>query len=396
MNQHSQIRQVYIWRLSIPLRRPFAHAAHQREEADPIVLGIELVDGTIGYGETLPRPYVTGESDESVLETIHDVMFDHLLEMHPASFADALLAIDALPMQDEEGRVVTAARAAMELALLDAYSRHFGRPISDAVGWLGLGGIGEPGSLRRVRYSGVIGGDDPRRVRRSMRKMRWFGLRDFKLKVGDEGDAQRVAAAAAALGGSTGRGKTLRLDANGGWTLDQAIERLKRWSSIEIACVEQPLAKDRHRDLPALKREVKVPIVADESLVLMSDAERLHADGVLDGLSIRISKNGGLLPAIRLAHFARKHALMIQLGCMVGETSILSAAGRRFLENVPGVTFAEGSYGRFLLRGDVVSKPLQFSCGGRPKPLPGPGWGIEVRRDLLDSFCPDGVITLPL
>jgi hypothetical protein len=87
---------------------------------------------------------------------------------------------------------------------------------------------------------------------------------------------------------------------------------------------------------------------------------------------------------------------MIQLGCMVGETSILSAAGRRFLENVPGVMFAEGSFGRFLLAGDVVDRSVQFGCGGRTRPLDGPGWGVDVRPDLLAEHATERVIELPL
>ena len=81
---------------------------------------------------------------------------------------------------------------------------------------------------------------------------------------------------------------------------------------------------------------------------------------------------------------------------MVGETSILSAAGRRFLECVPGVTFAEGSYGWRLLRGDVVRKPVRFGYGGRPKPLPGLGWGVEVDPNLLRHYVRPGVIELAL
>jgi L-Ala-D/L-Glu epimerase len=79
---------------------------------------------------------------------------------------------------------------------------------------------------------------------------------------------------------------------------------------------------------------------------------------------------------------------------MVGETSILSAAGRRFLENVPGVRFAEGSYGRFLLTGDIVRRPVQFGCRGKGKPLPGLGWGIEVQPERLRAYA-GGVIDIP-
>ena len=64
IQQHmdTQVVAIQIWPLQIPLRKPFKHAAAVRSTADPIVVEIELVDGTIGYGETLARPYVTAET----------------------------------------------------------------------------------------------------------------------------------------------------------------------------------------------------------------------------------------------------------------------------------------------------------------------------------------------
>ncbi len=392
----SQIRYLRIYPLLIPLRQPFRHAVQVRRHADPVVIQVELADRTIGYGETLPRPYVSGETADTVLESIDRTMLDELLAFRPASFPEALERIDALPTHGRTGRLIVAARAGVELALLDAYSRHFAKPISDAVGWLGVPGFGSPGSTKHVRYSGVLSGGELSRLKRSLRKMRWFGLRDFKLKVGYEDDLDRVRAVADLLGRSLGRATTLRLDANGAWTLEQASERLAAMEDWPIRCVEQPLDRAHDNDLVALRRAVRLDIMYDESLVTFADAERLLHLGVAGAFNIRISKNGGFLPALRLAHFARKHKLMYQLGCMVGETSILSAAGRRFLENVPGVTFAEGSYGRFLLQGDVVDRPVQFGCGGRFTPLSGLGWGIDVRPPRLERHLADRMIEFPL
>ena len=390
MERRSQITHIRIYPLAIPLRKPFRHAAHVRTTADPLVVEIELADHTLGYGETLPREYVTGESVDSVLKDIHEVFADELVSLRPGSFAQALEAIDALPMQDESGRSVTAARAAVELALLDAYSRHFGKSITEAVGWFGLPGLGTPGSSRRVRYSGVISGDEPERIARSVKLMRWYGLRDFKLKVGYPDDAEPVTRAVRALGRSLGRRTTLRLDANGAWTLPEAVERLHEWESMPIACVEEPFGPGHDEELCALKQAVDVVLMFDESRVSIEDARRLQSLGGADAFNIRISKNGGFFPALRLADFARKNGIRMQLGCMVGETSILSAVGRHFIANVPGLSFIEGSYGRFLLKGDVVKRPVQFGYGGKPKALTGYGWGVAVRRDWLGQFAPNG------
>jgi L-alanine-DL-glutamate epimerase-like enolase superfamily enzyme len=471
MPGRSQVTVIRVYPLAIPMRQRFKHAAHERSVADPLVIEVELADGTLGYGETLPRPYVSGETAESAVAAIRDVLAPELVTLHPASFALALERIDALPSTDEAGKVITAARAGVELALLDAYSRHFEMPISEAVGWLGLPGLGEPGSVGQVRYSGIISGGELRKVKWSARKMRWFGLRDFKLKVGYVDDVERVRAAAAVLGlrrdaqiaaqsavngpergsgggvgergsgrvgersgiseprarasgsfpergargdaesqraagtaldsrrslaATAGRGRTLRLDANAAWSFEDALGVLADLQDLPIACIEQPLAKGSEERLVALKRAVSIPIMHDESLVTHADAERLIEMGVADVFNIRISKNGGFLAAMRMAALARKHGVAYQLGCMVGETSILSAAGRRFIENMPGIAFAEGSYGRFLLSGDIAQPAVRFGYGGHVRPQEGLGWGVTVLPEKLREFAAGRVVEIRL
>lgn len=365
--------------------------------ADPVVVAVELLNGTVGYGETLPRPYVTGETTESVLAAIQGVFTERLLEIRPSSFAAALEAADALPFHAADGAPIPAARAAVELALLDAHARFFGRGLSEIAGWAGLAGFGPPGSTRSIRYSGVLASEDTASMAKTLRRLWWFGLRHFKLKVGDPGDGERLARAYRYLRRAIARGRaSLRVDANGAWTKEEAIARLADWRDVPLVGVEQPLPRGREEDLPVLKDLLDLPIFHDESLITLRDAERLHALGVADGFNIRVSKCGGLLPALRLAAFARRRGGLVQLGCMVGETSILSAAGWRFLQMTPGVTFAEGCFGSFLLRADVVSRPLRFGFGGRGVTLSPVGLGVDVVPDRLIALCPGRPTVLEL
>lgn len=382
--------------LAIPLRRKFSHAGADRATAEPLIVAIELSDHTLGYGETHPRPYVSGETLESAVDTIRSTFVPLLVEFRPRHFGEALEAIAALPQIDELGRPITAARAAVELALLDAYSRAFDRSLEAIPGWLEELAFGPPGSTRTVTYSGVLSAAPAERIAGSIRKMRWFGLRDFKLKVGDDDDDARVRAAAAALAGPIARGKaTLRLDANFAWDLSTATAKLTAWKDLPIAAVEQPLAKGDPAAWGTLAARSPFPLMADESLVTWGDAEALLETAPKTLFNIRISKNGGLIPAMRLAALARRHGTAYQLGCMVGETSLLSAAGRWFLQLVPDVRFAEGSYGRFLLADDITDPRLNLRWRGRAKPLSGRGLGVTVRPDKLAQFAARELIELP-
>jgi L-alanine-DL-glutamate epimerase-like enolase superfamily enzyme len=391
------VARITIWPLEIPMRRRFRHAAAKRDTSRPLLVEVELTDNTLGYGETHPREYVTGETDESALRAVRDVFLPLLVDLRVDRFSSLLEALDSFPFTNQAGACIAAARAGVELALLDAYSRSFKRSLEEVAGWLDTPGFGSPGSLKEVRYSGVLGSDDPRRIARGLRAMRCFGLRHFKLKVGDGDDDERLAAVVQALRRPLQHGRaTLRLDANGAWSLDQAHECLERWASYPIVCVEQPLARGREEDLATLASASSLPLMADESLVTSDDAENLIVRRAVGWFNIRLSKNGGLLPAMRLAALARQHGIEFILGCMVGETSVLSAAGRCFLHLVAGARFAEGSYGRFLLRGDVASRSIRFGWGGKASAPQGPGWGVEVRPDLLQRRCPTGPIRFPL
>ena len=382
------IASLTVWRLAIPMRQKFKHSTAERSIADPIILAVELADHTIGYGEAHPRPYVTGETHESVMTTIQDFFVPILLDTRPANFGEALEAAAALPLVDETGRAVTAARAAVELALLDAYGQTFQRSLEMLAGWLDDPQLGPPGSRDTARFSGVVSSDEPGRAAWSIRKMRLFGLRDFKVKVGDEHDAERLAVVLRTLGRGLTSGRTrLRIDANSAWSLDQATERLRQWQSLPIACVEQPLARDDLQGWTTLAGRTTLPLMADESLVTPQDADDLIAGHRASWFNIRIAKNGGLIPSMQLAAIARRHNIRHQLGCMVGETSILSAAARWYLQLVPDVRFAEGNFGRFLLRDDIIPEPLRFNFGGRWQPLAGPGLGVSISPKTLDRLA---------
>lgn len=385
-----RLRAITLHRLAIPMRLRFEHAAASRATADPIVLQLsgEAPYGEIdGFGETLARAYVTGETAETVVRDIGELFVPRLDGFRAASFIEALEFIDALPVLEGE-RVVTAARAAVELALLDLAGRAFRRDPAEAGGWLGLPGFGPPGCLERVRYSGIVLGKARWKLQALLRVQRAYGLRDFKLKVAIDGWERRVEWAHRVLrrGIEAGRA-TLRVDANGGWTLEQALAATPLLDRCGVCAIEQPLPPEQDEQLVTLAPATRCDLIADESLVTVGDAQRLLELGVVDVFNIRIAKVGGLLPALRLARMAQAVGLGVQLGCLVGETSILSAAGAAFLRSAPGVRFAEGAFGRWLLAEDVTRRPVRFGRGGRVRVEPAFGLGVEVDAGALERLA---------
>lgn len=389
----TQVVAITVWPLQVPLRRPFKHAAAQRSLADPMVVEVELASGVMGYGETLPRPYVTTETPATVQAAILSTLLEALAEVRPQSLPEAFELAESLPWKDRDRQVCLAARAAVELALLDAYSRQFRRDLAELGGWFGAPGFGPPGSLRRARYAVVLGSENPARIVRQLRLARLCGIRDFKLKIGDadlEQDRRRLQAVCKVLGAALSRhAATLRVDANGAWSFEQAMEAMRMLQGLPIAAVEQPTARGQEEQWPQLHELSGLPIMADESLVTMQDAEYLVQARAVQAFNIRISKNGGLTAAVRLAEFARRHDLTVMIGCMVGETAILSAAHVKLLGLIDNATFAEGCFGRLLLREDV-GKRVQFGFAGRPPRIAPLGLGMTVDRAALARLCPEG------
>src|SRR5262249_51956930 len=136
--------------------------------------------------------------------------------------------------------------------------------------------------------------------------------------------------------------------------------------------------------LAEVRRHVHTPLMLDESLCSLVDAERAVARGTCDLFNLRLSKCGGFTASLRLAQFARRHGLGCQLGCQVGETAVLSAAGRHFAASVAGLRYLEGSYDRHLVREALGDRDITFGWGGWAPALPGPGLGVTVDPQALE------------
>jgi L-alanine-DL-glutamate epimerase-like enolase superfamily enzyme len=131
--------------------------------------------------------------------------------------------------------------------------------------------------------------------------------------------------------------------------------------------------------------ESAAEVVVDEGLTTRESLQTLISRRACTGANVRSSKCGGLLGASARCREALDAGLMLQVGCQVGESSLLSAAHLTLLQALapltPGVRYAEGCFGRHLLREDPASPLVQFGYGGRPPRRP-PGAGLGVQVDL--------------
>jgi L-alanine-DL-glutamate epimerase-like enolase superfamily enzyme len=380
-----RIHRLTAFQVPIALRKAVRHASHERSANSTLIVRCVLDDGSCGWGEGLPRPYVTGESIDSVWRHLKQSDFTSLRETTYSSAAEISRAVDDFRLADvaaDPGIDVrecfgNSVRCALELAILDAACRAEQISLGDFIHQHSAAAALAKSS-DEVFYSGAVTSMTARSQWISALKMKLFAFRRIKIKVGTEGisDVDTLRRVRRIVG----RKVDLRLDANEAWQCEQVSAKMATLLPFTPTCLEQPVAHAEIAGLNQVRSEIKTPIMLDESLCCREDAERAIAGQFCDLFNIRLSKCGGISRSLQLIALARQHGIGYQLGCQVGETGILSAAGRHFACNMPDIRYLEGSFDRFLVRDRLTEQDLTFRYGGRGTRLQGHGLCVDVNE----------------
>ena len=307
------------------------------------VLVVELEhDGLIGRGEA--APIARYGQDAASAARAADAMVARIDDPRTFESAAARAAVAGEP----------AAEAAVDMALRDLAGKRLGAPL------YALMGI-DPSSMPVTSFT--IGMDTPDVVEQKVREAAGFEV--LKVKMGSEDDRRLL---------ETVRKVTdcpVRVDANEGWALEDALAHLEWLQELGVELVEQPLPADQHAEMCELKRKSPLPLFADESVARAEDIPRLAE--AFDGINIKLMKCGGLGEALRMIHVARAHGLKVMLGCMV-ETSMAITAAAHI---APLVDYADLD-GNLLITNDPFIG-AEISEGKLVLPSE-PGLGVRDRR----------------
>lgn len=190
----------------------------------------------------------------------------------------------------------------------------------------------------------------------------------YKIKVGMEGDIETVKAIRKETGAR------LRVDANGGWSFQEAKEKISVLADLGVELVEQPLPPGKNEEMKELFRISPLPLIADEGCVHEEDV--LKCPGMFHGVNIKLTKCSGITPARRMIEKARELGLSVMLGCM-NESTIGSAA---IAHLAPLCDYLDMD-GPLLLTEDLATG-LSYDQG-RVKVSGAPGLGIELRTGIF-------------
>jgi L-Ala-D/L-Glu epimerase len=322
-------------RLSIPFKEPYVTADSVVAERELALLRIEDDDGAVGYGEAAPFEPYDGVSLDDVV--------DALSNGEPG---------DGAPVQ---------ARAAWELALLDLEARRNGRA------------LGDPGA-EAIAVNRTLPAGPPDEVARHAAAGVRDGFSCFKVKVGLPDDAERVGAVREAIG----PWPALRIDANGAWSVEQAVTALGRLARYDLQLVEQPCPT--LEELAELRRDCPVPIAADESVATPDDVRAAAELGACDAVNVKLAASGGFAGAREALRAAREHGLEPFLSSTLdgpwGIAAALQLAASERLSLACGLATLE------LFDARIARALPPPRAGLLPVPQ-GPGLGVAVDDDVL-------------
>lgn len=372
-----KITQATLFALKIPFTESFSHSTKSRTYSDSIVVRLKAADGTIGYGEAVARPYVTGETVESCLKFMAEEIWPHIIQidyLEPEKNITWFSNLsETIPTANNtEVIAYNAAKAGFELALIDCLLKSQNLSMGEIL----------PPKRNSVIYSGAITSSSIEKAVKNAKSFKLFGLKHIKIKITGEDDFFRIQAIRQALGQDI----SLRIDGNGIYDLDAAVAVCQELAEFNIDSAEQLIERNTPEIWAQLKAKTTIPQMVDESLVTLEDAESLIAANACDFFNLRISKCGGIAQTIKIAELAQAAGIKLQLGCQVGETAILSAAGRHLAAWLNDITFVEGSYGTLLLSEDISRESIRFGNGGKGGLLRQPGLGVEVKDEVLEKY----------
>lgn len=323
-----KVSRLDIYEFYLPFRFAFRHAASTRDANRTVIVKLTTEQGRVGFGEAIPRPYLTGESSESVVETLavfwRDWLRDYTIPA-PEKFNTALTTLWQRP--DVQNNL--AAFAAVDVALWDlAQIKH-----SNLI---------PPAARERVVVLPLLNG---MATVAAVAGARAAGYRRFKLKLSQVDQLKKVALYKRLLS----KNDWVVVDANMAFGADEALFVAKELKRLGVNLFEQPCAAFALDDLAKIERDVALPVMADESLCSLQQAKDIVRINAASVWNIRLAKNGGLTGANELAALAQKHGKQIYSGCLVGETTLLHQAQSIFLSRAAGVIAAETGFSRLLL-----------------------------------------------
>jgi L-alanine-DL-glutamate epimerase-like enolase superfamily enzyme len=359
----TEISEIHAYQLRIPLKKPFITSLGANTHAENVLIRVVTADGLEGQGECSPFASINGET----MDTAY-VVADYL-----GTALKGTNALDITMATDKMNRVIygnSSIKSAFDMALYDISAKNAGMPL-----WKFMGG--ENNKTIATDYTVSI--DTPEDMAAQALEIKANGFSFIKVKLGGdpETDIRRVQEIRKAIGPEI----PLRLDANQGWNPAGTLRVLNAVADMNIEHCEEPIPRRQFMELPALKRQSPLPLMADESCCDEHDAERLIQLKACDRFNIKLGKSGGLFTALRMLRIADHHQIPVQLGGFLESRLAFTAAAHLALcsKQVKFYDFDTC----LMFQQDPVQGGIRYRGNGLIELPEGPGLGAHIDADYL-------------
>ncbi len=359
------IREVEVFGVAVPLAAGgFRNAYTVKTTQRSVVVRVRAEDGSVGLGNIDPSPGYSVETVEQSLAAIRQ-------HLGPAVVGwDAGNVHRLLQRMDDRLAGYLDAKAAIEMACVDLLARRLGIPVHQYLG----GAVVD--SLRFNAWVGIV---PPAEAAAEAAKWRARGFSSAKIKVGGgiHADIERLRAVREAVGADM----ALRVDANAGYSVEQAIELGRGLEPLGIELFEQPVAADDLAGLAAVRKACGLPIMADESITDHASLIRVIRADCADIVKLKVMKQGGFTRCRRMLETAAAAGLRVVIGHGFG-LGINTVAEIMLASTSSAVMPGLECVGPLKTTADIVTRRIDLGSGELPLPQ-GPGLGVELDEDSL-------------
>ena len=374
-----QIDKINIFKIELPFKGNFSISRVKGFSSTTIVVEVIADQGSLkGYGEGLPVEFVTGETALTTIRNISTLTREKLFPWNLEDVTQIWHFVDSL----SKGMEQNAAICALEMALLDLLGRYQQKYILDY--------FPQSYSTDVIYYGAQITLGDKERILRLCRDIKKFGIRHLRIKM-DKNFGQNKDALETVARVFNGNAE-LRIDPNGVWDRELAFKHIPLIEKHNVHIVEEPMLKSSpgFEEFVAAMKAKGVTLMACETAPTLEAVETIIQEQYYNMVNVKLCRSGGFRRAFRMIDRLRSNGISFQIGCTLGESGILSAAGRILGLLCRDASNFDGSYDQFLLKENTTIENVSFGPGGKAGALSGHGLGITVSQPQLERLCDPG------
>jgi L-alanine-DL-glutamate epimerase-like enolase superfamily enzyme len=362
-----KITKVEALPFGIPIRS-FADAYTGFAESNAVLVKLHTDAGVTGLGEACAwEPEFYGETLESVTTTIQNYAAPRIIGQNPMNIGKIMALLDAA-LAD-----ATCAKEGVDIALHDLVGKALNVPVSTILG----------GRFReKIPIASEIGIDTPEKMAENALDVIGLGIQIIKIKGSNDAalDVQRIKAVRSAVGEDV----ALRLDPNAAWDVSATIQTMKKIEDCHLQYLEQPVPGWDLKGMAHVRRNIGIPLMADESIWSHQDAVRIFEYGAADILNIKLPKACGLHRAKKIEATAEA----LGMPCIVGteiEPGLSWIAKLHLASSMRNHPLASEFTELTLLKDNILDFEIRIVDGCVEVPS-GPGLGVGLREDVFQKY----------